>query len=235
MSRHYLIAANWKMNPAPAGFDTLHSAYKSHEHVDVVVFPSALDIPQCVSATLITGGQCGHAADCGAYTGDINMRMLKAAGCTYVLCGHSERRKYHHQTDLLVAGEVKAALAAELVPIVCIGETTLEHRQGHAKEAIQRQLQAIPTETSIIAYEPTWAIGTGNTATPEIIEDMHSFIRTLPGRKNVRLLYGGSVTAQNAAAILCLPDVDGALVGGASLKPTEFAAIVAAAQGLSTQ
>lgn len=235
MSRHYLIAANWKMNPAPAGFNSAKSAYTTQPNIEVVVFPSALDISNCVQAHIITGGQCGHAAECGAYTGDINMSMLKAAGCTHVLCGHSERRKYHHQTDLLVAGEVQAALAAGLVPIVCIGETTLEHRQGHAKEAIQRQLHAIPAETTIIAYEPTWAIGTGNTATPEIIEDMHSFIRTLPGRKNVRLLYGGSVTAQNAAAILCLPDVDGALVGGASLKPTEFAAIVAAAQALSTQ
>jgi triosephosphate isomerase len=227
MPKRFLLAANWKMNPAPAGFDAPDSPYRPRKDMDIVVFPSFIDIEKCVKAGLVTGGQWGHPKDAGASTGDVSMAMLKADGCTYVLCGHSERRKNHGETDAFVAEQAKAALAAGLIPIVCVGETDVERTKGKEKEVVETQLAQLPKEISIIAYEPVWAIGTGKNATPKQAQEMHAFIRTL--RPTARIIYGGSLTEQNAKELFAQPDVEGGLVGGASLKPSSFAALTQAA------
>ncbi len=228
-TRRFLIAANWKMHAPPKGFDAPGSPYRSTAAADVVALPSALDIRLCADAGLVTGAQCGRAETDGAFTGDLSMAMLKSAGATWVICGHSERRRHHEESDATIRAQAEAALAAGLTPIVCAGETGDEREQGMQNDIVRRQLAGMPPGITV-AYEPVWAIGTGNTPTPEEAEAMHAFIRTLPGiGEGTRILYGGSVTAKNAVALLACPDIDGALVGGASLKPTEFAAIVAAA------
>ncbi|MDD4319107.1 MAG: triose-phosphate isomerase [Candidatus Peribacteraceae bacterium] len=230
MPKHLLIAANWKMNPAPAGFDTPDSPYRPRTDVDVVVFPTFLDLEKCIGAGLVTGGQWGDPKPSGAATGDISMAMLKDMGCSSVLCGHSERRKYHHEDNAFVAEQVQAALDVGLMPIACIGETEEERSAGKEKEIVQRQLSALPDGVTVIAYEPVWAIGTGKNATPEQVENMHAFIRTL--RPSARLLYGGSLNEKNAQELLALRDVDGALVGGASLKAASFRGIIGVAGDL---
>lgn len=231
-----LIAANWKMNPAPIEDQNSTSLFTS-TIVDTVVFPTALDIHTTVQAGLATGGQHGRAEVTGAYTGEVSMQQLKAAGCTYVLCGHSERRKYHNETDAEVATQVTAAVAIELIPVVCIGET-LQQREGNQMESVLRtQLASLPNNTQIIiAYEPVWAIGTGVSASPEQAEAAHVFIRSiLPAdtAETTRILYGGSVKSSNAQSLLEQPNIDGALIGGASLIPEEFATIVQIAEGLT--
>lgn len=230
MTRRSLIAANWKMHPAPAGFDAKDSPYRATARADVVVFPSFLDIRHCISAGLVTGAQWGHSETNGAHTGDISMEMLKAAGATYVLCGHSERRQNYGETDAQVLAQVKAALAHDLQPIVCVGETDAERKAGTEKEVVKRQLHGLPGGITV-AYEPVWAIGSGKTATATDAQEMHAFIRSLlADGATARILYGGSMTAATAAELLVQPDIDGGLVGGASLKPEEFGKIVAAAR-----
>lgn len=228
--RRFLIAANWKMNPAPAGAFDSGSAFQSLGACDVVVFPSYIDIQKALDAGFIVGAQCGHAKDCGACTGDVSMKMLSEAGCTYVLCGHSERRRSHHETNEDVAEQVVAALEAGLHPIVCVGEGDNEHDSKKKRSVIEAQLKGIPLGSDItIAYEPVWAIGTGVTATPEEAEEMHAFIRSLlpeDRQEKTRILYGGSMNALNAHLLLEQPNIDGGLVGGASLKPNEFKEII---------
>jgi triosephosphate isomerase len=228
--RKPLIAANWKMNPAPLGFDTEQSPYRTQGGVDVVVFPSFFDIPRCTHAQLIVGAQCGRSDPSGAFTGDVGMTMIVDAGCRYVLCGHSERRRYHGETDDDVARQAIAALEAKLHPIVCVGET-LEEREAKKHEAVvAKQIEKLPAGITI-AYEPVWAIGTGKTASPDDAESMHAFIRSLlkDNGDTTRILYGGSMNAKNAIELLRQPNIDGGLIGGASLKPEEFGKIVAAA------
>lgn len=228
--RRFLIAANWKMNPAPAGAFEEDSVFRGLSACDVVVFPSSLDIPAALKADLITGGQCGNPKECGAYTGDVSMRMLKDAGCTYVLCGHSERRTFQNETNEDIAEQVIAALEVGLHPILCIGESDKEHSEKKKKSVIEAQLNGIPLESDItIAYEPVWAIGTGKTPTPDEAEEMHQFIRSLlPGdrKEQTRIIYGGSMNALNAHTFLKQPNIDGGLIGGASLKPSEFHEII---------
>lgn len=265
-SRTALIVANWKMNCAPID----KKAYKPRTEVDIVVFPTFLDIATCIADRLVVGAQYGHPNENGAHTGDISMKMLKDAGCTYVLCGHSERRQGHGETDAFVASQVFAARKIGLHPILCVGETAEERRTGREKVVVEQQLKAVlehpdfclprpacPAEAKrrgeqsrgvpsdfCIAYEPVWAIGTGNTATPEDAQEMHAFIRKLltahssltfakaSGGKQLtasRILYGGSMKPENAETILNQPDVDGGLVGGASLDPQHFSSIVDAA------
>lgn len=235
MDRKFLIAANWKMNPAPAGFDAKDSAYGSHADVDVAVFPSFVDIPHCIEARLMTGAQCGRPEPSGAFTGDVSMGMIQALGCRYVLCGHSERRRHHHETDTDVLQQTIAALEAGMHPIVCVGETEEERTKGKQEDVVKKQIHGLPAGITI-AYEPVWAIGTGKTATPEDAQKMHAFIRAhLPKeqRETTRILYGGSMNAANAEELLKQEDIDGGLIGGASLKPDEFRKIVEIAEKIT--
>lgn len=234
MDRKILIAANWKMNPAPAGFDAPDSSYRAKSTVDVIVLPAFVDLHRAVDAKLAVGAQCGRAEPSGAFTGDVSIAQLKSAGCRYILCGHSERRKNHGETDEFVAQQAIAGLEAGMHPIVCVGETEEERKAGKEKDVVQRQMKALPSGI-IVAYEPVWAIGTGKTATPTDAQEMHAFIRSLlpnDQRASTRILYGGSMNAANAEDLLNQEDIDGGLIGGASLKPEEFGNIVGVAESM---
>jgi len=238
-----LIAGNWKMNGLAA--DGKERAEKLAEAVKAAKNP-AFEMVLCPPATLLQlitwfsrdsglkyGGQDCHAEASGAFTGDISAPMLKDLGCSYVLVGHSERRQFHKETDAQVQAKAKAAHAAGLTAIICVGETDAERTGGQAEAVVATQLKgSIPEtatpENTVIAYEPVWAIGTGKVASPEDVKNMHAFIRVKVG-VGFRLLYGGSVKASNAKEILHTPNVDGVLVGGASLKVEEFLAIAQAA------
>ncbi|MDP6575343.1 MAG: triose-phosphate isomerase [Candidatus Peribacteraceae bacterium] len=242
MDRKLLIAANWKMNPVPDGAFEQDSPYKTHSAVDVYVFPTFLDLPASIESKIITGAQFGRAEETGAFTGDVSMQMIKEAGCIAVLCGHSDRRAFHGESNEDVAAQAIAALEAELHPIVCFGETEEERDSGKAENVIKAQLKPLPTESDIIlAYEPIWAISRGDpnkpAATSEDAQEMHAFIRSqLPEdkRESTRILYGGSMKSENAQELLTQPDIDGGLVGGASLKPDDFRKIVETAIKLTT-
>lgn len=236
MARKKFIGANWKMNPPPPDALRAGSAYHGTE-ATVVVFPMATDITACIDAGLVVGGQCGHPKDTGAFTGDIPMKTLKTLGCNYVLCGHSERRQYHGDTDAFIAAQIDTALRHGLIPILCIGETEEEREAGKTHDVLKTQLSAVLTNLSskltaenfLIAYEPVWAIGSGKTPTPADANSTHTFIRSLLPHKDIRIIYGGSMNGDNAADLLSQEDVDGGLPGGASLKPDEFQKIIAGA------
>jgi triosephosphate isomerase len=210
---------------------------------ELLVCPPATLLAQAAwrikGGELSLGAQDCHPLASGAFTGDISAPMLKDAGATYVIVGHSERRTLHHETDALVRVKVEAALGAGLIPIVCVGETKTERESGEAMTIVPRQIiGSLPSsgapETLVVAYEPIWAIGTGLIPTPADVAEMHLMIRTLLGEMygaqglRMRLLYGGSVKPSNCGELLTLENVDGALVGGASLRATEFLAIAAA-------
>ena len=219
------------MNEPPEGCFSENSPYRSQSGVDVWVFPSFPDLHSAHANGLVTGAQCGRSEGKGAFTGDVSMQMLSGQHYHAVLCGHSERRKFHGETDEHVAAQVHAAQDAGLVPVVCIGESAEERTSGNAQKKVQEQLKNI-SFPAVIAYEPVWAIGTGKSADPKDAQEMHAFIRSiLPAgeRDGTRILYGGSVNEKNAAGFLAEPDIDGFLVGGASLDPAAFGAIVAAA------
>jgi triosephosphate isomerase (TIM) len=240
-----LVAGNWKMN---GGRKSLGEAASICEAVaaggagkaEIVVCPPATLLMAvariCEGSSVALGGQNCHAEASGAFTGDISAEMLKDAGASYVILGHSERRAGHHETDKIVRAKAKAALRAGLAAIICVGETRAAREAGDALPVVGVQLAASIPENSppgqiIIAYEPVWAIGTGLTPTPRDIAEMHGFVRGrvnqhLPGQgASMRILYGGSVRPANAAELLSIEDVDGALVGGASLSSAEFMAI----------
>lgn len=244
-----LIAGNWKMNGLVVSGIRLGWAIRE----GVAAAPPPADLMICPPATLLValahvmlgsgvavGAQDCHPARAGAHTGDISAPMLRDAGASAVILGHSERRNGHGETDALVRAKAEAALAAGLVPIVCVGESWAEREAGQQEAVVAAQLAAsLPdgfADTGIVAYEPVWAIGSGRTPGGEEIAAMHAMIRrTLAARfgaaaGRVPILYGGSVKAANAAAILALPEVGGALVGGASLDAAEFLAIAAAAR-----
>jgi len=187
------------------------------------------------------GAQDVSAQASGAYSGEVSAAMLKDLGCRYVIVGHSERRQYHGETDALVADKAKAALALGITPIVCVGETLDEREAGHTEEVVKRQLAAVIHANGhciseiVLAYEPVWAIGTGKTASPEEAQVVHAVLRAqlkaaTDQSARVKILYGGSMNAANAALLLGQPDIDGGLIGGASLKALEFLTIIAAAQ-----
>jgi triosephosphate isomerase len=235
MHKRPLIAANWKMHPPPAGFDASDSPYRSAPGVDVVVFPTFLHVHACIDAGLVTGGQCGHPDADGAHTGDVAMAMLREAGCHYVLCGHSERRRDHEEGDEAVWKQASAALQAGLRPILCVGETWDQRETGMTKDVVRVQLARLADAlrsplpgVPAVAYEPVWAIGSGRNAKPEDVRDMHAFIRETLGDAGaaVPILYGGSLNAGNAETLLRQPHVDGGLIGGCSLKPAEFRTVV---------
>ncbi len=229
MPRNPLIAANWKMNPPPDGWATADSPWKSVPGVDVIVFPSSLYIAECRAVGMSVGAQCARAEEKGAFTGDVSMAMLRQEGCIAVLCGHSERRRYHGETDEAVAAQAKAASDAGLHPVVCIGETGEERAAGQTDTVLQRQLAGIEVACTV-AYEPVWAIGTGKAATPQDIAAAHAFIRSI--KPDGRILYGGSADEKNAESILSVANVDGLLCGGASLKYDAFSHIVKVAASL---
>lgn len=238
MTKRFLIAANWKMNLPPKGFDDVSAPYAGRQNVDVVVFPTFLHLRECIAADLAVGAQHGRPETSGAFTGDVSLAMLKGLGCEYALCGHSERRKNHGETDEFVRAQAEAALKLGLHPIVCIGETAEERKQGKEQEVVGRQLRGLPKKITI-AYEPVWAISGGDPTTPAAgprdAQHMHAFIRSLlPHGKSTKILYGGSMNAKNCEELLKCPDVDGGLVGGASLQPQEFAQIVEIAAKLAS-
>jgi triosephosphate isomerase (TIM) len=241
MQRKLLIDANWKMNPVPAGALEHDSSYQSHAAVDVMVFPTFLDIPACREAKLITGAQCGHWEKTGAHTGDVSMQMIAETKCRSVLCGHSDRRGDHAETNEEVIEQVIAALEENLHPILCVGETEKERDAGKQEDVVRAQLVGCPFEREVtIAYEPVWAISQGDpnkpAATTEDAQEMHAFIRSLIPegvRETVRIIYGGSMKPENAEELLKQPDIDGGLVGGAALDPEAFGKIVEIAAGLS--
>jgi len=245
-----LIAGNWKLNLGPGAAAALavflRDALADEAAAEVAVFPTALAIGPVVEAlrgsAIGVGVQEIAAIASGALTGANSAVMAREAGCTWGLVGHSERRQHFAETDEGVGAKVRAALGAGLRPIVCVGETLEERRAGRVDEVTQRQLEraldglaADAVAAVTIAYEPVWAIGTGETASPEQAQEVHASLRAWLATRcpaaagAIRLLYGGSVKADNARALLAQKDIDGALVGGASLRVGDFAAIVAAA------
>jgi len=233
-----LIAGNWKMFGTLAMAGAWANAVRGAAiPVDALVCPPAplvsLMAHALLGSTVAVGGQDCHAADEGAHTGDVSAPMLRDAGATHVIVGHSERRADHGETDAGVRAKAVAAARAGLLPIVCVGETEAERDAGAAQEVVGRQLTgSLPDGfAGVVAYEPVWAIGTGRTPTAADVAAMHAFIRqTLEQRfgshgAGLRVLYGGSVKPANAAELLAVPNVDGALVGGASLKADDFLAI----------
>lgn len=245
--RKKIIAGNWKMNKALAEAQELASGVKLElgecREVDVVVCPpfTALKaVGDIIGDTSIKlGAQNMHWEPDGAYTGEISAGMLRDLYCHYVILGHSERRTYFCETDAIVNHKVKAALAAHLLPIVCVGEALEEREAGRTEEVIQTQVENSLTGLAddlrqvIVAYEPIWAIGTGRTATPEMAQDVHAFIRRIltglsdaETAESVRIQYGGSMKPGNAAELLGKPDIDGGLIGGAALDARSFVEIV---------
>lgn len=245
MGRKKLIAGNWKMNGSLAANTALMGELLAG------IGQPACDVAVCVPAVylaqvqLLLAGQGGIALgaqdvsqhESGAYTGDVSAAMLKELGARYVIVGHSERRQYQGETDAQVAVKAQRALAAGLTPIVCVGETLREREQGETESVVSRQLSAVIQLNGerladlVVAYEPVWAIGTGRTATPEQAQAVHAALRVLLAAADsqaagVRILYGGSMNAGNAAELLAQPDIDGGLIGGASLKARDFLKII---------
>jgi triosephosphate isomerase len=255
MNRRYrktIIAGNWKMNKTPTEARALAEEMKIRvarcKWCEVVLCVPFTDIPAAVRATkdcrIAVGAQNLHQEESGAYTGEISGAMLKDLGVKYVIIGHSERRQYFGETNELVAQKVKTALGAGLRAIVCVGETLKERDMNVTEEVVALQVRSvfnsIPTTDElkkiVFAYEPVWAIGTGRTATAEQAEEVCAFIRTLIRKqygaraaRAVTIQYGGSMNADNAQELLAQHDVDGGLIGGASLKPDDFTAIIQAA------
>jgi len=248
MMQRRLIAGNWKMNKTPTETEefirSLVVKVKGNEAAEVLIFPPFTSLQlagRLLSETGIAlGGQNFHFETKGAFTGEISLAMLKDCGCSYVLVGHSERRAFFSEDDELLNRKLKAAIAAGLLPILCVGETLEEHRQGRVEEKITAQLAAdlagvsvAAASSIVIAYEPIWAIGTGETASPEEAQETIHMIREWLATaydeqtaEEVRILYGGSVKPENTAALMAQPDIDGALVGGASLSPESFTQII---------
>jgi triosephosphate isomerase len=242
-ARTRLVAGNWKMHGSRASISALLDALlkalpgsAGAECAVCVPFPYLAQVAQRLSGTpLAWGAQNVSEHAQGAYTGEVAAAMLAEFGCRYVLVGHSERRQLYGETDAQVAAKFAAAQAAGLTPILCVGETLAERESGKTEAVVARQLDAVKAfGHAVLAYEPVWAIGTGRTATPEQAQQVHGFLRSRVSNAT-RILYGGSVKAQNAAAIFAMPDVDGGLIGGASLVAQEFIAIAAAARQASAK
>jgi triosephosphate isomerase len=244
--RRKLVVGNWKMHGSrPANADLLAGLLGARPFgADVAVCPPFVFLSE-VAATLAGsdirwGAQDVSAQAQGAYTGEVSAAMLQELGCRYTLVGHSERRAYHAESDALVAQKAQAALARGVTPIVCVGETLAEREAGQTDEVVKRQLSAVIHTLAhcaaemVVAYEPVWAIGTGRTATPEQAQAVHALLRAqlqaATGRGDqMRILYGGSVKADNARTLFAQADIDGGLIGGASLKAADFIAICRAA------
>jgi triosephosphate isomerase len=244
--RKPLVAGNWKMNGLTASVRTLVEGIKKEapllEAVDLVVFPAFVHLAEVhdllQGSSILLGAQNLYVKDSGAFTGEVSGSMLSDVGCRYVLVGHSERRALFGEDSATVAAKFQAALAARLQPILCVGETLKQRERGETQKIIQEQVTTVVAKAGIsafrqavIAYEPVWAIGTGLTATPEQAQEMHLYIRSLLAEHEVdiaqtmRILYGGSLKADNASQLFAMPDIDGGLIGGASLEAKSFLAI----------
>ncbi|NCF23626.1 MAG: triose-phosphate isomerase [Gammaproteobacteria bacterium] len=248
--RNFLVAGNWKMHGDEASNRELVAGIvegaPTAENVSLLVCPPypylASVASQLEGTNVALGAQNVSEHEIGAYTGEVAPGMLRDVGCRYAIVGHSERRTLYGETSEQVAEKMAAALDAGLIPILCIGETLDEREADRTEQVVGEQLAAAVERngiaafaSSVIAYEPVWAIGTGRTATPEQAQDVHRYIRSvLAGHnasvaENVQILYGGSVKGDNAAGLFGMPDIDGGLIGGASLKPADFLAIASAA------
>jgi triosephosphate isomerase (TIM) len=218
-----LIAANWKMFKGPEETAAFCDVFRAPDGVDAVLCPPFVSLPTAVASGHTVFAQNVHWEDEGAYTGEVSAPMLLELGVAGAIVGHSERRQYFGETDETVGRRAERALAAGLRVIACVGELETEREQGKTEDVLGRQLAVLEAHGQlVIAYEPVWAIGTGRTATPEIAQEAHAFIKSLV---DVPVLYGGSVKPDNAEELLSRPDVDGALVGGASLQIDSFTAI----------
>lgn len=242
-----LIAGNWKMNGSIEANDSLVRAVLAGLGTPGCAVAVCVPAPYLAqlqmlrgSSALELGAQDVSAHDKGAYTGEVSAAMLREFGVRYAIVGHSERRQYHGETDAVVADKAKAALSQGITPIVCVGETLAEREAGQTEEVVKRQLAAVIHTNGhciselVVAYEPVWAIGTGKTASPEMAQAVHAVLRAqlkaaTPQAGRVQILYGGSMNAANAAELLAQPDIDGGLIGGASLKAADFLTIVGAA------
>lgn len=248
--RKPLIAGNWKMHGSKSQAKTLIEGIRQGastcSNIDILVLPPFVYLSEAAmlldQSPIAFGAQNLYVGAQGAFTGEVSGAMLKDIGCQYVLIGHSERRSFFHDDLALVALKFKAALEADLTPILCIGETKEQREAGETAGVIREQLMSVikaagidAFSRAVIAYEPVWAIGTGLTATPEQAQEVHVFIREQIAQNNVdiaktiRILYGGSMKPENASALLAMPDIDGGLIGGASLDAKSFLAICAAA------
>ncbi|MBW9269471.1 MAG: triose-phosphate isomerase [Candidatus Thiodiazotropha sp. (ex. Lucinisca nassula)] len=248
--RRPLVAGNWKMNGSLESVRSLLDGIKEGvgtvTNAEVAVCPTAIFIPEAQQrldgTDIAWGGQDLSTETSGAYTGEVAASMLNDFACKYVIVGHSERRTYHNESDELVAKKFATARAAGLAPILCVGETLEERESGVTNEVVARQLNAVielegvaALADGVIAYEPVWAIGTGKTATPEQAQEVHAFIRSLVAEKSaevaegVRILYGGSMKPGNAKELIGKADIDGGLIGGASLAAEDFLGICTAA------
>ena len=242
-----LIAGNWKMNGSTEANAALVGQLlvgAGQATCGIAVCVPAPYLAQVVGlvkgSPIAVGAQDVSVHASGAYTGETSAGMLRDLGVRYAIVGHSERRQYHGETDAVVAGKAQAALAAGITPIVCVGETLQEREAGLTEEVVKRQMAAVIHTNGhciseiVVAYEPVWAIGTGKTATPEQAQQVHAVLRTqlqaaTAHADRIQILYGGSMNAANAAKLLAQPDIDGGLVGGASLKAPDFLTIIAAA------
>ena len=246
--RKHLIAANWKMYKTPIDcvgfFEAFLPMVAGDDSVQIAVFPSITSVPTAIAAAqgsaIQIGAQNMHWMECGAYTGETSPGMLRAIGAAHVLIGHSERRQFFNETDQTVNLKLRAAIEHGLLPMVCVGEVLEERESGRTEEVLRRQVRTALREVApescgglTFAYEPVWAIGTGKTATPSIAEESHRIIRLQIAEslneevaEATRILYGGSVKPENAGSLCCVEDIDGALVGGASLDAVSMAAIV---------
>lgn len=248
--RRPLIAGNWKMNGSKAGIRELLEGIKAGmgavNSAEVAVCPPFVYIAEVAAqldgSSIVWGAQNVSQHASGAYTGEVAPAMLKDFGCTYVIVGHSERRSLYGEDDETVAAKFEAAQGAELTPILCVGETLEEREQGITEQVVARQIDAViqrvgvqALRQAVVAYEPVWAIGTGKTATPQQAQEVHAFIRSRIADRDaevaggLRILYGGSMNAENAAGLLAQADIDGGLIGGASLKADQFVTICKAA------
>jgi triosephosphate isomerase (TIM) len=247
--RRKLIAGNWKMNGSLAVNAALLEDVKAaigEPSCDIAICAPAPYLAQCgallVGTGIALGAQDVSMHESGAYTGEVAAPMLKDFGCEYVIVGHSERRAYHGESDDVVTKKALAVLKNGMTPIVCVGETLAEREAGQTDAVVGRQIDAVLAAFDsdsacriVIAYEPVWAIGTGKTATPEMAQEVHAMIRAKLAAKNadaaatVPVLYGGSMKPENAKELLAMPDIDGGLIGGASLKAMDFVSIVRAA------
>lgn len=244
--RQYLVAGNWKMHGTVASAMSLLGELAAHAHktqdVEWAIFPPFVYLPLCQSSLSQTcvkwGAQTVSEYADGAYTGEISATMLQDLGCHYVIVGHSERRQLFGEKPQVLAKKCEMIVNSGMQPILCVGETLTEREQGDALSVVQEQLAVVTIlkdncskfSKLVIAYEPVWAIGTGKSASPEDAQSVHAAIRSYlssidPALTSTRILYGGSVKPDNAAALFAMPDIDGALVGGASLKAEQFLAI----------